>query len=1071
MLRVHLFGRPRLLLDEIALPLAGRPKVVPLLAYLLLHRGAALPRQAVANALWPDEPEDDARANLRRHLNYLQHVLPPPAADRPWIVARGGQLRFAPDCALWLDVAEFERLAALPHRRRDAVALYAGDLLGDFDEEWLEPERERLRALYRETLAALVASLRAAREYVPAIAAAQRLLRHDPWREDTLRTLMLLRYEAGDRAGALAEYERFAQTLRAELGTEPMPETTAAYASVVRDAGAAQSDGPASGSHGAPGSPGSHDAPEGAPAALPFVGRDVELAALVERWEAAAAGRGGLVLVGGEAGIGKTRLAHELAAGCEARGGIVYAAAATFPEAVPYQPFAALLGAAAPLLDAVAVDPAWLGALVALAPALRGAGRELPPLAVLEPERERLRLFEAAANVFEALGKRRPLVLVVEDLHWAGPATLALLEHLARRFARARVLLIATYREDELELGHRLRALRRRLEREGAARHVALGRLPRAAVDELLRALADDGASPAVARVLHERSEGNPFFLDELVRGLVETGSLRIAGRRWTFDPSATVGVPRAVREAVAARVARLGERASALVEVAATVGRGFDVELLRETTGWPEASVLDALGELLDRRIVSERGRLGYAFTHHLLQAVVYDGIAPPARVRRHRRVAHVLSELYAEQGAELAAELALHWDRGGEPELAALQYLAAARRALAVYGNEEAHAHLSRALALSAAPRLRFDALLLRERVEAAAGEREAQRRDCAELAALARALGDDDAACTVLERRIELANVTSDRRRERVLLALLRRRARRWGDAGWRIRALGAEARYSRVVNDFAGARRAFGAVIALAERSGDRGAHVAARLAVADSYIYEGRLPEAQAALRELRAAVDLDGSRSALVRTLMAFARAALVAQDYETMSRLATEAHDVSRAIGDREGEALALHTLANGLLYTPRVDEARAHYRAALALYERIHHRVGIASISVDYGLFHTELGQLDDALAFFARAREVSAEIGFRFVACVNQVNASYCRRLRGDLPEAKAAAESALQLARGIRSQPLESAALGVLGAAESELGAHADAVAHLRAAVELRRPAGATPRLGD
>ncbi len=190
---------------------------------------------------------------------------------------------------------------------------------------------------------------------------------------------------------------------------------------------------------------------------------------------------------------------------------------------------------------------------------------------------------------------------------------------------------------------------------------------------------------------------------------------------------------------------------------------------------------------------------------------------------------------------------------------------------------------------------------------------------------------------------------------------------------------------------------------------------------------------------------------------------MAFARAALVAQDYETMSRLATEAHGVSRAIGDREGEALALHTLANGLVYTPRAGEAWAHYREALALYERIHHRVGIASISVDFGLFHTELGLLDDALVLYARAREVSAEIGFRFVACVNQVNTSYCRRLRGDVSEAKAAAESALQLARGIRSQPLESAALGVLGAAESALGEHVAAVAHLHAAVALRRPA--------
>src|SRR5438270_3429584 len=145
----------------------------------------------------------------------------------------------------------------------------------------------------------------------------------------------------------------------------------------------------------------------------------------------------------------------------------------------------------------------------------------------------------------------------------------------------------------------------------------------------------------------------------------------------------------------------------------------------------------------------------------------------------------------------------------------------------------------------------------------------------------------------------------------------------------------------------MNEFEKAREAFDELIALTEATGDAGTLFAARLAYADTYIFEGRLDEARVALNALRAAVDAAGNQSALVRTLMAFARASLIQQDYGAMSRFAEEAHEISRAIGDREGEALALHTLADGLVYTFNVDEARRHYRRASELYERIGHRV----------------------------------------------------------------------------------------------------------------------------
>ena len=1065
MLRVRLFGRPHISHDGVTVSGAARPKVMPLLAYLLLNRGAAVPRRTIAETLWPYHPEEDARANLRRHISYLQRWLP--AADFPWLLADAGRAQWNPAAETELDVAEFERLAALPHRLGDAVAMYAGDLLMGIDEDWVEAERERLRGTFVRALSAYAASLRAAGDYVAAIAAAQRLLSADPWREDALRMLMGLRYETGDRAGALAEYERFGLMLRAELGTGTMAETAALYESILRDDGAAIP---------VPRERARRTEPGGTPHTLPFIGRGAELEMLAEYRRAAAAGRGALVLVGGEAGIGKTRTVREFSAACEAHGAHVYTAAAAHPETVPYQPFADLLRAAAPLLGNVRVDPVWLAALAPLVPAVAEYAAELPALPAVDAARERVRLFEACADLWEAVAVRRPVVLVIEDVHWAGSATLALLEHLARRAAAANVLLVATYREDELPLAHPLRAIRRRLEHEGTAFHLALPRLTRSAVEELVRALADaeDDVAAELAQLLHARSEGNPFFLGEILSDLGETGRLRIVERRWSFDGSPASAVPPAVRGALGARLARLDDAAKALAEVAAVAGRGFDAELLRETTGWLESAVLDALGTLTDRRIVAERttGSGGeYAFTHSFFQAVVYDAIPPASRARRHRRIAQVMTQLYEEQRDDVAAALALHWERGGEPELAAAEYVRAARRALSVYAQEEAAAHAERALALGTAPRLRFDALLLREQIAAARGDRAAQLRDAEALTVLAREAGDEDAVCAVLDRRIELANVTSDRRHERVLLRLLERRVRRSNDVRWRARGLEARARYLRGMNEFEAARAAFAELIALTERTGDLGALAAARLAIADTYIFEGRLDEARSALADLRAVVEASGNQSALVRTLMAFARAALIQQDYSAMSRYAEEAHAISRAIGDREGEALALHTLANGLVYTFSVDEARRHYRRASELYERIGHRVGIAGIAVDMGLFHNELGLLDRALEFYDRARAVAAEIGFRWVTCVEGVNRSYCRRLQGSFADAKADAAAALAVARELGSQPLTSAALGALGAAESALGEHAAAIAHLEEGVGLRRPAGMTPRLGD
>jgi len=289
-LQIRLFGQqPELREDSIPLALRVPKRAVALLAYLLLHRARPLARDAVALVFWPDLPESEARARLRYDIRELRGALPQDSAVA-WILADTRTVRWNPEAPTWLDIAEFERLAADPQTAALAIDHYGGDLAARFDDDWLRAPRERLRDLQSSLLFGLVESSRAKNDPRRAIAYAQRLVQHDPWREDSIRTLIELRYETRDRSGALRLYSDFVERLREELGVEPMPETTAAYRRVLTAVQSVET---------------SHNLP------VPlntFVGREREIeelrALLVDRR---------LVTLIGTGGVGKTRLAVEVA--------------------------------------------------------------------------------------------------------------------------------------------------------------------------------------------------------------------------------------------------------------------------------------------------------------------------------------------------------------------------------------------------------------------------------------------------------------------------------------------------------------------------------------------------------------------------------------------------------------------------------------------------------------------------------------------------------------------------------------------------------------------------------------
>lgn len=223
-----MLGQPQLHLGGAALALRAPPRALSLLVYLLLHRAHPVARDTLAFTFWPDVPEADALAKLRAHLHSVRTGVLPPAGAAPWLIANKRTVQWNPAAPVWLDLLEYEERAADPARAAEAVDLYNGDLASGLEEEWLEGPRQRLRD--RQT-ALLLGLVEAHRDRNPRLAVdyAQRLVEHDPWREDAVRALMTLLYETGDRAGAVQAYRDFVKRLQAELGVDPMPDTTEVY--------------------------------------------------------------------------------------------------------------------------------------------------------------------------------------------------------------------------------------------------------------------------------------------------------------------------------------------------------------------------------------------------------------------------------------------------------------------------------------------------------------------------------------------------------------------------------------------------------------------------------------------------------------------------------------------------------------------------------------------------------------------------------------------------------------------------------------------------------------------------
>ncbi|HEX8681874.1 MAG TPA: AAA family ATPase [Ardenticatenaceae bacterium] len=693
-IHLYLLGVPRFTRDGVAADLTVG-KAVALLAYLAVTQ-TPQSRERLLDLLWPDSAPDAARKNLRNALWAIRRAL-----GEEVLQSHNEHLSLGE--GVWVDVHAFEyaarSLSPVTGDFEALEAMYRGPLLDGLNlsdsaewELWLVTERQQLEQAYLRALESLVGLYRERGAWNKVIAVARRALAHDNLQEPMYRALIEAHARLGERPEALRQYETLQMVLERELGVEPLPETEALRAAILE--GEVQPD--LTPKREVTPRPRRHATHVETPR-IPFIGREQERQALDDALQQAREGQFRVVLLTGEAGIGKSRLWHEWATTLPRTAIVLEGHSLDATQGLPFAPLVELFGdrAVAEQLftPGSPVPPIWLAEVARLLPDLRVRLPNLPAPAVLPPEEERRRVFEAFARCLDALDGQ-PLVLFLDDLHWADRATLDWLGYLTHRLRERALLLVGTYRSEEASGS--LARLVATWAREGVAQRLTLPHLTREEALALLLAL---GGDAALADRVQGQSGGNPYFLIEICR-------------------SGPGEVPPALAELVRARIARLPEAAQQVLQAAAVLEPDLDFGTLRRTSGRSEEELVDALDALLDASVLVERDE-GYAFVHPLVADAVQEALSGTRTAFLHRRAAEALEATHAGRLPPVAGRLAAHYAAGSQTARAAHFAQMAGDHALTLAAPAEAIAFYRQALALEPTPerQLRLGKALIRQ------------------------------------------------------------------------------------------------------------------------------------------------------------------------------------------------------------------------------------------------------------------------------------------------------------------------------------------------------------------
>ena len=960
-----------------------------LLAYLILHQDRAAPRDRLVGILWPERGTPRARRALSHALWQIRRALGP-AADR--LVTSRDAIAFAMQDDDWLDVKVFEESVerytrtpgdpALPYHLPDtfstslfdlteAVALYRGDLLENIYDDWALVERERLRELYLRAMERLTTLHKQRSDYGRALTYAQRLAASDPLRESAHRELMRLYHLLDRPRAALEQFEALRELLDEELGVEPSAATTA----LLQEIGAAMEEA----------EPAYLPVPSSPPpllrdlAHLPFVGRTDERAILVDALQAALRGYGRIALVEGDAGVGKTRLVEEVAAGARWRGfQVAMSKADSLAIPAPYQQVREALS---PLLTplrcaqlAELVDPLSLAAAAPVLTPIAEHLPQLPPPAPLRPNEEQERLCQGLTRCLTGLASVAPLLFVMEDVHWADESTLQALPILVTGIPAGRVLVILTYRTAEARARRVVWKALGAIDRVLTILRMQVAPFDRAeAVSLIRRALASDEKDAAADRFgqrLQEKTGGNALFLVESLESLLEQGVLRPAQGGWRFPAEdLPLQPPASVRELISRRLTRLSAAPQAVLEHVAVLGEDADFHVLSDSTGVEPSGLTRQLHELSERGFLEETDT-GYRFQHDVIRDVVYQAIPPDRLQVLHRDAGAALEELCPHR----AESLALHFRLGEDWGKAVHWCRQAGERARSVYAGAQAITYYDQAL--DAWRRLRepdegLGLQLHRERgrISQDTGRFDEAEADFRAAQSLARRVGDEAS-------QARLFNHLS-------YLQFQRGGFEEAAETAWKALRLGTHAGHEPEVAaalfNQANALRNLGdyhGAIDLYEQAAGSFEHLDDQRRLADclnrmgaAFNHLGGFVRAQSLMeRSLAIRRRLD-DKLGVSYSLINLATSHAYLGQFDLAREVAQEALEIATDIGDPYGQDAALHTLGVADLEQGRAAEAISFFQRALALARDIGDKAIEPEILGEMGRAYQHVGELDRA------------------------------------------------------------------------------------------------------
>lgn len=789
-----------------------------------------------------------------------------------------------------------------------------------------------------------------------------------------------------------------------------------------------------------------------------FVGREFELARLQGLLIRMMQGHGRLVLIGGAAGVGKTRLVRELRLRAQMQRALACEGACRAQVRAPYQPWVYHILSQV-ISQCKSSNPAALqryGASIA---------RLMPELATLlegydggAVAADRRGLMEAVAQFL--LTCDAPLLLILEDLQYADAETIELLDYVGQRAAEGRVLICGVFRDDEVDESHPLSPLIRK------ARVISRRRESRSPTGEqlfdLLRVdvLAEADAADFICSMLGVRelppgllprlmaeTGGNPLFIESIMHNLVEEDLLRYDGERWQID-IAGLALPANIQEAAQRRLSRLDAQTLTVLQWVAVMGQWLDMDVLMAVCGFSPEVAVGLVNRAVQQHVLAasdQAGQYAYRFSNAQMQQAVYDTLMPEQRRQCHQRVGETLRRLYDE--SDVAEWLAWHFERAGDAPLA-LRYLRlAGDKARQSYANDSAIRHYTRALALvSERPGLvnldtQFELLAGREECYGLLGDRRAQQADLREMERIAIQLGDIARRVGVVMRQVTLENLLGDnveaRRRAEAALDL----ARQVDDPKLEADSLSALGRVCFTLGDYARSLACFEEALHLCRKVSDRAGEATNLWRLGDIKRRSGQMAQAQQDFEEALAIYRVIGNHKGEADVLNALGNLAL---DYAQKRSYYEQSLAIAQSMGDRGNQARAYNNLSIIYWALGLYGKARDYMEQAVQIQRDMQGRSSLALYLETLGRVYLELGEYTLAQQVLEEGRVLSEEVGDRWAASLYDLMLGRVALARGQLHAARDLIQQACHVLQELNSLGYLATALAWLGAAHLALG---------------------------